>query len=102
MVRRGFIVRGPAHPPEVSYGARPGAPYSFIKAIAASGLKRRRDVRGCAGSQPCRPRAALEIQLLEDLKANGRSPRANLLHLPHLPLWQYPGPLNNRRDLESE
>src|SRR4028118_546324 len=88
-------------PPDVSYGAQ-CAPYSFIKAIAASGLKHRQKVRCCAGSQPFRTPAALEIQLLEDFLANGRSPRANLLHLPHLPLWQYPGSLNNRPYLESE
>ena len=95
-------MRGPAHPPEVSYGARPGAPYSFIKAIAASGLKHRHKVRCCAGSEPFRTPAALEIQLLEDFLANGLTPRANLLHLALLPLWQYPGPLNNRLYVESE
>ena len=85
------------------YGARSGAPYSLIKAIAASGLKHRHKVRCCAGSQPFLTPAALEIQpILEGLKANGLAPRANLLHLAPLPLWQYPGPLNNRPYLESE
>lgn len=63
-----------------------GAPYIFIKAIATSGLKHRHNVRCCAGSQPFRSRVVLEIQLLEDFLANGRSPPANLLHLAHLPL----------------
>jgi hypothetical protein len=79
------MVRGPAHDPDVSYGARPGPPYCFIKAIAASGLKHRHKVRCCAGSEPFRTPAALEIQLLEDFLANGREPRATccIWHIYH-------------------